>query len=80
MHDETFSVIAMRVGNKDRSPFTIHGCDAAPTPSGLADVFSDAMISKRRDSCAQHLDRRRLKVAVPCLRQFQSQGFDVRFE
>jgi hypothetical protein len=37
-------------------------------------------ISTHRDNCARHLDRRRPNVAVPYVRQFQSQSFDVRFE
>jgi hypothetical protein len=32
-HNETFSVIAMSVGNEDSSPVGIHGWDATPTPS-----------------------------------------------
>src|SRR5881628_1538675 len=35
------SVIAVRVCNKDRSPARIHGCDAAPTPTGFAEVVGD---------------------------------------
>jgi hypothetical protein len=31
----------MRVRDKDRSPVGIHGCDAAPTPSGFAQIVSD---------------------------------------
>jgi len=31
----------MRVNNEDRSPARIHGCDGAPTPTGLAEIVSD---------------------------------------
>jgi hypothetical protein len=31
----------MSVSNKDYSPAGIHGCDAAPTPSGSAEIVSD---------------------------------------
>jgi len=41
MHDETFSVITMCISNEDRSPFAIQGCDAAPTPTGFAEIVSD---------------------------------------
>jgi hypothetical protein len=40
-HNETLSVTAMRVSNEDRSPFGIHGGDAAPTPTGFAELVSD---------------------------------------
>jgi hypothetical protein len=40
-HNETLSVIAVRVCNKDRSPARIHGCDAAPTPTGFAEIVGD---------------------------------------
>src|SRR5207249_10358305 len=33
VHNETFSVVAMRVGNPDWSPVGINCCDAAPTPT-----------------------------------------------
>src|SRR5436309_8521636 len=31
----------MRVSNPDRSPVRIDGCDAAPTPTGFAEIVSD---------------------------------------
>jgi hypothetical protein len=34
VHNETLSIVVMRVGNKDRSPVPIDGCDTAPTPTG----------------------------------------------
>jgi hypothetical protein len=40
-HNEPLSVIAVRVCNKDRSPARIHGCDAAPTPTGFAEIVDD---------------------------------------
>jgi hypothetical protein len=39
-HNESLSVSAMCVSYEDRSPFAIHGCDAAPTPSGFAEIVS----------------------------------------
>jgi hypothetical protein len=41
MHNETLSVVAMRVCNEDRSLIGIDGCDAAPTPTGFAEIVSD---------------------------------------
>jgi hypothetical protein len=41
VHNETLSVITMRIGNEDCSPVGIHGCDTAPTPSGFAEIVSD---------------------------------------
>jgi hypothetical protein len=32
---------AMRIGSEDRSPAGIHSFDAAPTPTGFAEVVSD---------------------------------------
>jgi len=40
-HNETLSVVAMRVCNPDRSPAGINRCDAAPTPPGFAEIVSD---------------------------------------
>jgi len=31
-------VVAMCVSHEDRSPFAIHGCDAAPASTGLAEI------------------------------------------
>jgi hypothetical protein len=41
VHNEALSVVAMRVSNEDRSPVGIHGCNAAPTPTGPAEIVSD---------------------------------------
>ncbi len=41
VHNEAFSVIAMRVSNPDCSSVRIHGCDAAPTPTGFAEIVGD---------------------------------------
>jgi hypothetical protein len=40
----------MCISNEDRSPAGIHGCNAAPTSSGFADIVSDDFpsISPRR--------------------------------
>jgi hypothetical protein len=40
-YNETLSIIAMCVCNEDCSPARIHGCNAAPTPSGFAEIVSD---------------------------------------
>jgi hypothetical protein len=40
MHNETLSVVAMCVSDKDRSRFVIHGCDAAQTPTDIAEIVS----------------------------------------
>jgi hypothetical protein len=40
-HNESLSVIAMRVCNEDCSPARIHGCNTAPTPPGFAEFVSD---------------------------------------
>jgi hypothetical protein len=35
------SVVAMCVSNEHRPPLAIHSCDAAPTPTGFAQIVSD---------------------------------------
>jgi hypothetical protein len=40
-HNETLSVVAIRVGNEDGSPGAIHSCDAALSPPGFAEIVSD---------------------------------------
>jgi hypothetical protein len=40
-HNEAFTV-AMRVGNEDYSPKRIDGCNAAPAPTGSAEIVGDA--------------------------------------
>src|SRR5206468_7089887 len=39
--NETFFVAPVRVSNPDCSPLRIYGCDAAPTPAGLAEIVGD---------------------------------------
>jgi hypothetical protein len=41
MHNETLSVVAMRVRNPNDSPVTIHGCDTAPNPTGFTEIVGD---------------------------------------
>jgi hypothetical protein len=41
VHNEALTVAPMCVSNEDRSPFTIHGCNAAPTPTGCAEIVGD---------------------------------------
>ena len=38
VHNETLSVVAMCVSNEDCSPARIHGRNAAPTPTGFAEI------------------------------------------
>ena len=45
MHNETLSVTAMCVSNEDYSPAMIHGRNAAPTPTGFAEIVSDDFAS-----------------------------------
>jgi hypothetical protein len=40
-HNETLSVTAVRIDNKDGSPVGVNRCDAAPTPTGFAEIVSD---------------------------------------
>jgi hypothetical protein len=41
VHNETLSVVAMRVCNPNCSPVGINRCDAAPTPTGLLSFSED---------------------------------------
>ena len=41
VRNETLSVVAMRVSNKDCSPVAIHRRDPTSTPSGFAEIVSD---------------------------------------
>jgi hypothetical protein len=41
VHNEALTVAAMCVSHEDRSPFAIHSCDTAPTPTGFAEIVSD---------------------------------------
>jgi hypothetical protein len=41
VHNETLSIVAVRVNNPDRSPLTVNGRNRAPTPSGFAQIVSD---------------------------------------
>ena len=40
-HNETLSIVAMRVCNPDRSPVGINRLDTTPTPAGFAEIVSD---------------------------------------
>jgi len=39
--DESLSIVAMCVSHEDRSPFAIHGCDTAQTPTAFLEIVSD---------------------------------------
>ena len=41
VHNETLSVVAVRVSNEERWPVGIHCCNAAPTPTSFAELVSD---------------------------------------
>jgi hypothetical protein len=56
-HNEALSVIAVRVSNEDRSPVEVHGCDAAPTPTGFAEIVRRLRADMRtKSSLADKLD------------------------
>jgi hypothetical protein len=40
-NDKPFAVIAMCVSHEDRSPFAMHGCNTAPTPTRFAKIVRD---------------------------------------
>jgi hypothetical protein len=64
VYDETRSIIAICVSNPDYSPSGIHGCDTAPTPSGLRGDYE--MIKNGRDDAGCHallLSRQTLSAA-----------------
>src|SRR5712692_9061778 len=42
-HNEPLTVAAMRVSNEDCSPVGVHARDVAPTPTGFAQIVSDAL-------------------------------------
>src|SRR5262245_36326472 len=42
-HDEPLPVAAMRVSNPDRSALPINGRNAAPTPTGFAEIVNDGL-------------------------------------
>jgi hypothetical protein len=48
---ETLSV-AMRVSNEDRSPARMHGGEAAPTPTGFAEIVGDYLPLLHAMDCA----------------------------
>jgi len=52
---ETLSVVAMRISNPDCSPVRIRDCNAAPTPTGFAEIVSDYFP-------VLHLARKRLAI------------------
>ena len=40
-NDESLSVVAVCISNEDRLSVGINRCDAAPTPTGFAEIVSD---------------------------------------
>jgi hypothetical protein len=41
VHNETLSIVAVRVSNPDRSPVGINRRDTAPTPTGFPEIVGD---------------------------------------
>jgi len=57
-YNETLTVAAMRVRNEDRSSARIHCCDAAPAPTGFAEIVNRMQSptqSATRNSTAAHM-------------------------
>ena len=46
--DESLSVVAVCISNEDRLSVGINRCDAAPTPTGFAEIVSDDFGSRPR--------------------------------
>jgi hypothetical protein len=41
VHNVAFTVVAVCVRNKDRSPVRVYSCDTTPGPTGFAEIVSD---------------------------------------
>jgi hypothetical protein len=41
MHDETLSVVSVRIGDEDCLSAKIDRCNTAPTPTGFAEIVGD---------------------------------------
>ena len=63
--DESLSVVAVCISNEDRLSVGINRCDAAPTPTGFAEIVSD-------DFPELHVDR-----IVPLLVSTQQSQNDI---
>jgi hypothetical protein len=50
--DESLSVVAVCISNEDRLSVGINRCDAAPTPTGLAEIVSDDFPELHAMDCA----------------------------
>jgi hypothetical protein len=48
VHNEPFSIVAMCIGNEDRSPVRVHNRNAAPTPAGFAAIVAYDFRTVRR--------------------------------
>ena len=64
--DESLSVVALCISNEDRLSVGINRCDAAPTPTGFAEIVSD-------DFPELHVDR-----IVPLLVSTQQSQNDMK--
>jgi hypothetical protein len=64
VHNVTLSV-AMRVSNEDCSPARVHGCDAAPTPTGFAEIVSDDFPVFHANHCVDFGLRKAKRNAIP---------------
>ena len=61
MHNETLFIVAMRVNKSDRSPIGIDRGDAAPTPTGFAQIVSDDFpVLHDLESCLESTARQAL--------------------
>jgi len=65
-NDESLSVVAVCISNEDRLSVGINRCDAAPTPTGFAEIVSD-------DFPELHVDR-----IVPLLVSTQQSQNDIK--
>src|SRR6266536_2408360 len=70
-HNETLSVIAVRIGNEDRSPVEVHSRNTAPTPTGFAEIVGDDFPVLHAGLLRVRLqDRALLNLAKPTTRTF----------
>jgi hypothetical protein len=51
-NNKAFPICAMRVSNEDCSPVGIHGCNAAPTQTGFAEIVGNNFPKLHAMKCA----------------------------
>jgi hypothetical protein len=64
MHNEALTVIAVCIGNEDRSSVGINRCDAAPTPAGFAEIVSGDFPVSCSAAQTVNLYRRALSLSI----------------